>query len=406
MPTNRISYYVRKVKRAWSDATLWDKVRRKGWMSLYVPGRVLLDHRRLRRSDRRLALGDGFADHRGESGFRPVSEATARRIIAAYQAADAARDSAPEPLKVRGLWAEWIGVNYKPLVTALRESRVADLQQLLDNFNREGFAVGTGGGFDDYVKYRNSLIGRRYVRSVWCNYRDLFQSIEGDPAAVQYPLVGNPAGVRLNGSVVQVETLRHAYNARVIASLLRDVPDPVILEIGGGFGGQAHQTLLAAQGPISKYLLFDIPEVAAVCAAFLITAFPEKAVRLFGEGAVSASGSEQFDIGVFPHFTIPSVEDQSVDLVFNSNSFSEMDGAASGEYLNIVNRVCRRYFMHINHEVRFTFRNADGTTSVNRLGSEMVPDLTRFKRIYKRPRIFGRPEDKAFPAFAYLYQRM
>ena len=105
-------------------------------------------------------------------------------------------------------------------------------------------------------------------------------------------------------------------------------------------------------------------------------------------------------------FDIDLIADQSVDLFHNSCSFSEMDSASARGYLTIIERTCRRYFSHINHEVRFKIRNSDGSTSVNIIGSEMIPNPVLFKRIFKKPRVFCLPEDRPFPAFEYLYERM
>jgi putative sugar O-methyltransferase len=101
------------------------------------------------------------------------------------------------------------------------------------------------------------------------------------------------------------------------------------VEIGGGLGGQAYQTIQMCDGQVSKYIVFDIPEVATISAYFLLSAFPDKCVRLFGEGPVSVASCEEYDIAVFPHFTINQLSDASVDLFYNSCSFSEMDGVSS-----------------------------------------------------------------------------
>jgi putative sugar O-methyltransferase len=402
----RVSYFLRKVRHASTEGTLQEKVSRKMRSMAYVPTKVSYDFLKLSGDDRRISLDEGFADHRKSPQHLTATDESLKRIIAAYKAAKEKQEEAPTAFQVRGLWAEGIAVNFGKLIEALKSEDIAALREILDNFNREEFAIGTGAGYDDYVKYTNSPMSGVYLKSVWCGYRDLLYSLDVDLSQVSYPMIGNPVGVKLDGALIPIETLRHAYNGKAISTLLRNVPEPVVLEIGGGLGGQAYQAIRLAEQPISKYLLFDIPEVLAVCSYFILTAFPDMKVRLFGEGKVSADKSEDYSIGLFPHFTIDSVEDMSVDMVFNSNSFSEMDGHTSGTYLSIVNRVCRKYFMHINHEVTLQFHYPDGTKSVNLIGSKMVPDREHFKRLYKRPRIFMRPEDKPFPSYTHLYERM
>jgi putative sugar O-methyltransferase len=398
----RTRYHLRKLHSAWASGTMREKVVRKVSMSVYVPFRVLRDYVQLAAPDRTLLIDEGFADHRARPDFLHATTEAVQRVMEAYCRAKADEPLMPAAMRVRGLWKEWIAVNYGPLIAALVGRDVDRLKELLDNFNREQFAVGTGAGYDDHVRYRLSAIARPYLGSVWCGYRDQLLSRGIGVDEVNYPLVGNPAGVKLGDRVVPIETLRHAYNAAGMVELLQGIEHPAVLEIGGGFGGQAYQTYSRAKR--GKYMIFDIPEVAAVCSYFLLMAFPGKRIRLYGEGDVSAAPGEEYDIGVFPHYAIPAVEDRSVDLVFNSHSFAEMDGTTVRAYMDVVNRVCRRYFMHINHETRLTFQDPLSGDSSNLLGSEVVPDAG-FRLLDQRPYSVTRPEDRPFTVNSYLYER-
>ena len=401
----RIGYFTAKIRRAWADGTLRNKAGRFLISSVATPLDVTTGYLRLARQDRQLDLAAGFTDHRGRPEHHRSDPEHLRRIVAAYKAAKQAQQHAPAAFKIRGLWAEWIDVNYRDLVRALNAEDTAALATLFEDFQREQFTIGAGSGYDEYVKYRTSLTGRLYARTVWCRYRDKFESLGKPGEAVHYPLVGNPAGIFLNGDVIQIHTFRHAYHALEMHRWLRDIPNAVVVEIGGGIGGQAYQAVRTTRAPIAKYLIFDIPEVAAVCSYFLLSALPDKRIRLYGEGPISADGSDDYELAVFPHFEIARLPEQSVDLYHNACSFSEMDSVSAAEYLRIIERTCRRYFSHINHEVRFRYRNPDGSISVNIIGSELVPDPHTFNRIFKKPRVFCLPEDRSLPAFEYLYEK-
>jgi hypothetical protein len=275
---------------------------------------------------------------------------------------------------------------------------------LLANFSREPFAIGTGGSYDEVVRYKHSLLGKIYIKTVWCGYRDKLLELGVEPMKITYPMIGNPAGIPLNGHTIPVETLRHVYHAFETRELLKNIESPFVVEIGGGFGGQAYQTLTQCResgNSLGKYLDFDIPEVQIVASYFLLKAFREEEVCLFGEGDLTDS----FAVGIFPHFTMEDLADSSADLIFNSHSFSEMDREASLNYLSIINRVCRGYFMHINHEMPFSFIQPDGSVSENLVGSKMRPDPDYSRCVYKRAKRFERPEDMPFESFEYLYER-
>jgi len=404
---DRVKYISQKIKRAWLDKTLFYKIVHFVKRNLRSRAEVIVGYPMLSRADRKIRFSDGFADHRMKPEARNCSPDLAKRLIVAYKAMKEAQSNVVDPaFQIRGLWAEWIDVNYRDFMSALNNEDIRKTSDLLDNLNREQFAVGTGGGYDDYVMYRTSLIGRFHLRYLWCTYRNNLLSLGFSPEDIHFPLVGNPAGVFFNDEVIQADTLRHIYHAIEMRHWLRDLPRSVVVEIGGGLGGQAYQTVRLADGAIAKYVLFDIPEVATIASFFLISAFRDKRIRLFDEGDVSVAPSEEYDIAVFPHFAIPQLESRSVDLFHNSCSFSEMDKVSSTEYLRIIERVCRKYFNHINADTPFSSRNPDGLMSENLIGSKLVPSPQYFKRVFKKPRVFKRPEDRLSPAFEYLYELM
>ncbi len=401
-----------KIRRAWAEGALWSKGRNRLRRSLWGPVELYVlicrRYRRLTRDDRRLSVAQGFVDHRTHPDCRHASSAHLQRIIAAYQAAKTAQAGVAGPFEIRGLWAEWIDDNYGPLIASLTKGDETRLRALLENFNREQFAVGLGASYESVSRYRGLRTWRYYMRAVWCDYRNKLAAVDSALNAVRFPLIGNPAGIRLNGDVIQIDTFRHVYHALEMREWLKGLGRATVVEIGGGAGGQACQTLRLAPAQVGKYVIFDIPEVAAISGYFLLTAFPEKQIRLYGEGPVSVAAEEDYELAVFPHFALSDLPPDSVDLYHNSCSFSEMDQATAREYLRIIETTCRRYFAHINHDLNFAFPNPDGTTSTNIPGSALLPDGTRFKRIFKKPRVFELPEDEVARAIAYeyLYERI
>jgi len=401
----RLRYLTAKVRRAWVDGTFREKAGRFLFSSLWVPLEAAVGYCRLAKADRRLDVGAGFADHRVKPGHCASNPEHIRRIIAAYKASKQAQQTAPPAFAIRGLWAEWIDVNFQDLVRALDAQDAPALAALLGNLHREQFTLGLGGDLEECLRYRASLTGRFYIRTVWCRYRDRFRSIAPSGAEVHAPFVGNPAGIYLNGEVIPIQAFRHAYHALEMAQWLRDTPNAVVVEIGGGIGTQAYQAMRLADTSIDKYVVFDIPEAASVSSYFLLSAFPDKRIRLFGEGPVSTGACEDYDLAVFPHFAITELANESVDLFHNSCSFSEMARPSALAYLAVIERACRKYFSHVNHDTRFVYRCPDDSTCTNVIGSELLPDPHRFRRIFKKPRVFCLPTDRSYRAFEYLYER-
>ncbi len=350
-----------------------------------------------------LNLTDGFIDHRSKQGFCEIQPDQIVRIIKAYKLAKLHQKNASQEFKVKGLWDEWVAVNFKELIYGLENQNIESLGKLFNNIIREQCTIGMG-GYDEWLRY-NSLFGKSYIKEVWIDYYQKLVDLQGDQKII-FPKVGNPCGIVYKQEVVPIQSLRHAYRAEEIKNCLSDVNNKVIVEIGGGYGGLGFQLVSKLNdSKNSKFMLFDIPEVVAISSAFLITSLPNKKIRLYGEGSTSPI-TEDYEVGILPHFAIDDLESNSVDLFYNSCSFSEMDGSSSKKYLSVIERCCRRYFMHDNHETEFSFLMLDGTFSKNIIGSKLLPDRNLFKLVYKKPCTHGLPEDSSFKNFEYLYERM
>jgi len=401
-----------KLRWAWRQGVLAERLRilsrRRFFHPLQLWIGLVTSYLRLSREDRRLPLSQGTGDHRADARHHRPHPDHLRRIVAAYKASKTEQAGITGPFEIRGQWGQWwIAENFRPLARALEAGDIPALMALYENLQRNRFALGVGTSSEELTKPR--ILGTRslYLRTVWCEYRDKLLSYGFAPEQIRAPLIGNPFGVRFNGDVLTINTLRHLHHAAEMRDWLSDVPQATVVEIGGGFGGQAYQTVRLASPGIAKYVIFDIPEVAAIASHYLMAALPDHRIRLFGEGAVSVAADEPYDVAVFPHFAISRLADQSVDLFHNACSFAEMDSASSLEYLRIIERTCRRYFSHINHETNFTFLDSDGATSRNVIGSKLMPDTAKFKRVFKKPRVFFLPEDELerFVSYEYLYER-
>ena len=391
-----------KLSRARQDGTLQTKLRHHAANVVYVPAVSELRARCLPRSDRTLELATGFRDHRGSPYELRVTDSALRRIVAAFAAAEKDRPRhCPPALQVRGLWSEWLDLHYLPLRRALQEEDLEALRSLLENLHRDSLSTGVGGTIDDLNRVPRLFL-RSYYRSLWCQYRDILQETRPLWDDVSSPIVGNPVGAWLEGKLVQIDSLRHAHHATALLSLMRDIPEIRILEIGGGLGGQAYQTSVLGANQLERYTIVDIPEVACLSAYCLLAAHGEDRVKLFGEA--EPTGLKPF-IDVLPHWCVSTFPDCSYDLVYNSHSFSEMDGKSATFYLREVERLTRHFFFHINHETRFSYRTPLGGQSLNRIGSEMAPVPHLFDLCFKHPQTFRRPENRVNKGFAYLYRR-
>jgi hypothetical protein len=397
-----IKYLLKKIKSSWASNTFNEKFIR--YLVNQIKRYIFLPFLNLIRPTHKFKLNliDGYKDHRLNKDFLEIKPDQIIRIVKAYKLAKLEQKKASSEYEINGLWNEWISINFKELIINLKNENFEALSKLFNNIIREQCTRGLG-GYDEWYRY-NCLFGKSYIKYVWIDYYKKLIDLQGDKSII-FPKVGNPCGIIHKNKIIPIESLRHAYRAEEIKNCLNDMDEKVIVEIGGGYGGLGFQLVSKLEkNQNTKFILFDIPEVVAISSAFLLSSFPDKKIRLYGEGSISSTNKD-FEIGIFPHFTIDNLEYNSIDLFYNSCSFSEMDEVTSRKYLSVIEKCCRKYFMHDNHEIDFNFLKIDGTYSKNIIGSKLIPNSNNFKLIYKKPRTHGLPEDSSFKSFEYLYEK-
>lgn len=333
-----------------------------------------------------------------------------KRIVEAYHIAKSEQARVDAPYRVGQMWQDVLDTRFQPLIAALKSRDYAKLNSLLENFQREHFSDGAGGSSGDYSGMMEHPSYRYQYVNTWLKYFERYKSITDGDVKLSYPAVGRPVGMFYNGQVIPSEAIRYHYIAQEISSILADVKHPVVCEIGGGLGGQAYVTVANSERPLT-YLILDIPEVLVVATYFLMMSFPDKRFVLYGEDRFDLNSVGDYDFVLAPNFILPRFRNDSVDLFFNSNSFSEMERSTVEEYISQIERICRKYLMHINHTARFKW-GARGKETSNVLSTEIRPDKKRFKKIYQHPRIFGKLDDELFyltrkaEHYHFLYERM
>ncbi len=328
-------------------------------------------------------LKKGFEDHRLEAKT-DSAEYTAifKRLTDAYCKAKIDQENIAEPYKVGILWQRTIDNYCGDLITALRDGDTAKLQAVLENLHRERSSAGLQGG-SDYFNMKRRLIYKYLYLNTWYKFYNLCKEIEGGCPMVTYPMVGNPIGLYHDGQVISTDAFRFHYSATEVISLLEDMKSPVVCEIGSGLGGHAYAVLSNARHAVT-YILLDIPEVLLQASYFLMAALPEKRFLLYGEEPLDSNKINQYDVILMPHFMLPQLGDKTVDLFFNQSSFPEMHSETVKEYLLQIERICRRYFMHVNHSTNAVWYE-EGRKAVNVPGTQIIPDPKQFKKIYQHP---------------------
>lgn len=344
----------------------------------------------------------GFSDHREEQPSVP--DPVLDRLINAYHKAKIDQKKVSKSYQVGHLWQGIIDTRFRRLTTALEANDLETIRAILENFNREDCGDDTCGGGQYYQRMRDIPFYKYQFINAW--YKRYIACVEavGYQPDFDTPFVGNPVGLSFDNKVIPLCNIEYRCYAENIKSLLKSTPCPVVCEIGGGVGGQVLETKRSISS--LTYILLDIPEVLLLSSYHLMMAFPQNRFLLYGEGELKP---RDYDVTLMPNFVLPHIGDCSVDLVFNSCSFSEMDYNTMVEYVSQIERVCETYLLHINHNARLVWYENDRKIT-NMIASEVVPE--GFDLIQREPRVFSLLEDTFvihlfFKAryYKYLYQR-
>jgi len=251
------------------------------------------------------------------------------RIINAYNKSKEDQKKVSKPYQIGGSWNEIIKKDYYDLIFALKKENIVECENLLSNFCRDlSRGLEFSGDYQSLSKKNKFFYFKSYYMFRFNKKIDLWKKYVGNNLKeLDFPRIGNPFGLMIDGNLITSCSMRHDYYAKRILEYVGNIKKPVIHEIGGGFGGLAYYLFKRAKNKKIKYINFDIPEIIAINSYFLMLAYPNLKFRLYGEKPSDA------DIELLPNFAIKKMKNNSVDLVFNSHSFIEMDDFTVKEYI-------------------------------------------------------------------------
>jgi putative sugar O-methyltransferase len=296
-----------------------------------------------------LSIENGFAQ-------RPmqVDNTIIKRIIKAYNLSKAAQKEAGEDYQVGYMWLPIYEGFMKEIMAALSSGDEAAVARIYGNFFREPCSLGLHGMpvdmFKDYFSGNITEENQgKYIADLMHRFTIWLTSIgKSMPiTALNAPDVGNPYGCFIDGNFYRAGCDYQHYYATMISRLVQGKGHKFTLEIGGGFGGLAY--FMVRDNPDMTYIDLDLPENMALAAFFLLSGCPDKKIGLFGEVDLKSDDLSSYDALVLPNFAIQDFKDNSIDLVFNSYSLSEMPMTTVANYMGHFNRISKKFIYHINH---------------------------------------------------------
>jgi putative sugar O-methyltransferase len=240
-----------------------------------------------------------------------------------------------------------------PVTRALQTRDIDALRRMYRNFFRDSCSAGLlgvpygmakayfGGPISDFHRrfYLSHALYRLDYWKTQTNNRFELRDLAG-------PEIGNPFGVRIDGTFVRVGADYAHCCAQQVGSLIGSERSSVA-EIGGGFGGMAYY-LLRDRANIT-YCGFDLPESIALASYYLMKAFPHLRFLLYGEQALTRKSIDAADVVLMPAFELANMADESIDVAFSSHAMADLSSEAIAEYVRNVVRMTRSAFLYIGN---------------------------------------------------------
>jgi hypothetical protein len=275
------------------------------------------------------------------------------RICISYIKATEQQQSASAAYRATEWWAQIRQRSLSPVIRALQTRDIDTLRKMYRNFFRDPCSTGLIGvpyGMSSaYFGKRIRGVHRSVYLSLALHRLDYWMTQTSGSFALHDlagPEIGNPFGLLLQGTLLRTDAEYAHYCAYRLGSLL-DSQKSIVAEIGGGFGGMAYY-LLRDHADLT-YLNFDVPESIALCSYYLLKAFPQLTVLLYGEGELTKKTIDRADIVLMPLPELSSMPPESVDVTFSSHAMSDVSSDSMIEYVQNIEHVTRTSFLHIGH---------------------------------------------------------
>jgi hypothetical protein len=208
--------------------------------------------------------------------------------------------------------------------------------------------------FREILEHVDYSLGREYIEhanlndpQVWSLLNEFKRNdLLGKPRTFYFEEIGRISPTTLRYIAVATDIRREFGNSKLTR----------IVEIGGGYGGQA--AILRRLNMWDEYSIFDLPEVQDLIQRYL---------SFIGVGMIDLP-------------KIKTVNSFEYDLVISNYAFSELPRKIQDEYLDKVILKARRGFMLMNSGKSNATGRSDGKISVEEL-QKIIPNLRELPEI-------------------------
>lgn len=189
-------------------------------------------------------LSDPRADTRNiisaSAGFvEPTKEdlRLAAIICKSFNEMNQIRATAERVYQAGEMWQNIVVESKRSFYQPITECDIAQAARMLANFFKTSAIIGLWEG-GEWDAIRNNLSRKASFAKATLRCYEFWKTLtNGDVDCVGLPNVGNPFGYTIGRTIVSTAQFKLHYYAQQMRNITSGVKRPVVLEIGGGFGG-------------------------------------------------------------------------------------------------------------------------------------------------------------------------
>lgn len=342
-------------------------------------------------------VDDGMTNRLERSESKHLS-----RIIKAYNKAKYTQSQMSPVYQVSNEWLPIYNQYFHEVMEALENEDALKLNAIYNNFMRDDCSIGLHGlSFSMKQDFFSGKISRRnkkkFLKDVihrmqlWMHYHGKQYTLTD----LESPLIGNPYGITVDNHFIRTGSFYNHHYAQQIKRLLvrKSSTRKTVLEIGAGYGAMAYYLCRDIQN--LSYVAVDLPENMALTAYYLMEAFPDKKIYIHGEQDLKPETIEAYDIVIMSNIDLENLPSSFFDVVFNSYSLAEMSKETIDFYIQHIDRMCIRYFLHINHN-----------KSSHVVADDFGINEKTFSLLYKAPALWNYGRNIHMDEYEYLYKKI
>ncbi len=196
---------------------------------------------------------------------------------------------------------------------------------------RTALEIDNGEPYADYISYRASVLGKHMQE---------FRKLDdiGAPPVQEYRNLGS----------FSATTLRYIFHADQILKYFSLPQNPIVAEIGAGFGGQSH--ILQVMHPCQCYYIYDLPQVEALINRVMLSLdrknvyclpideeLPEEEIDLFISNYAYSECDREMQLSYFDRVIKKSKRGY---MIYNQIAITDygMDSISISEFLSLLKK--------------------------------------------------------------------